>query len=229
MTSNSVPDLRRQPGPHAFVADLDNATLSDEDHHHLHRALRVRDGDPLTASDGNGRWRSFRFGASLEAVGPIIEVAPQPYELALAVALTKGSKPELAVQKATELGVDRVVIFASDHSVVRWDDEKVERGLTRLQRVAREAAMQSRQVRVPTVSFLPDVVALATEGFWRADFGGVALDGSVRSIAIGAEGGWSEREQGALRSHVDLGGSVLRAETAAIAASARMAALRSGQ
>lgn len=229
MASHDAPDLRLQPGPHAFVADLDQAILSDDDHHHLQRSLRLRDGDELTASDGDGRWRSFRFGSPLEAVGPIVQASPYPYALALAVALTKGSKPELAVQKATELGIDRIVIFSSDHSVVRWDDDKVERGLTRLRRVAREAAMQSRQVRVPTVSFLPGVAALAHEGFSRADFAGSDLDATVRSLAIGAEGGWSERERLALPSQVDLGGSVLRAETAAIAASARMAALRSSK
>lgn len=227
MSHDSVNDIRMQPGPHVFVTDLESATLTDDDHHHLQRSLRLRDGDLLTASDGRGRWRSFRFGVPLEIAGPVVEAAPASWPIELALALTKGAKPELAVQKATELGIDRIVVFAADHSVVRWDGDKIVRSLDRLRRVAREAAMQSRRVRVPTLDFVADTAALSSQGFARADFGGPVIDSSVRTLAIGPEGGWSERERELLLTAVDLGGTVLRAETAAIAAATRMTAFRS--
>ena len=69
-----------------------------------------------------------------------------------AVALTKAAKPEFAVQKATELGLDRIFLFPARHSVVRWDEIKTARNETRLAKVAREASMQSRRVTIPTVS-----------------------------------------------------------------------------
>jgi len=226
MAHDAEPDLRQQSGPHVFVDDLDAAVLSDGDFHHLHRSLRLRAGDALTASDGAGRWRPFHFDQQLTPAGDAVVVAPPAWTIELALALTKGAKPELAVQKATELGVDRIVVFQADHSVVRWQDEKIERSLVRLQRVAREAAMQSRQVRLPTVDYVADVDYLQTQGFARADFGGRPIDASVRSLAIGPEGGWSERERSVLVSSVDLGRTVLRAETAAIAGAVRMTSLR---
>ena len=181
----------------------------------------------LTVSDGAGRWRSARFGDLLEAVGPVHEVAPLEYELSLAVALTKAAKPEFAVQKATELGINQIIVFQATHSIVRWDTQKQERALVRLGRVAREAAMQSRQVSIPRVSMAKDLAALAsTQTVVRADFGGIPIHSGHRLVAIGPEGGWAEDEIVAVPETVDLGPSVLRAETAALVSAAQMIGLR---
>ena len=74
--------------------------------------------------------------------------APRP-KLTIGFALIKGGRPELVVQKLTELGVDAIVPFTAEHSVARWDANRATRHIERLRRVAREAAMQSRQVRIP--------------------------------------------------------------------------------
>ena len=217
-------DLRRQSGPHVFVDDLDVPTLSEGDHHHLAKALRVKDGDAITVCDGAGRWRTAAFGPMPVPVGPIIGVAAPQWPLRLACALTKASKPEIVVQKATELGVDEIVFFHGIRSIARWDDAKVAKSMGRLARVAREAAMQSRRVTLPVVRFVADAQALATEADWaRADFGGEPIRGAHRSIAIGPEGGWDPAEPDLFPTAVDLGPSVLRAETAAIAATTLMA------
>ena len=214
------PDLRCQPGPHVFVEDLLQPVLAESDRHHLAKSLRLRSGDPLTLSDGNGNWCTARFGSELEVTGEHVSITEPRYQVALGVALTKASKPEFAVQKATELGVDRVVIFPAAHSVVRWDESKQLRQAQRLATVAREAAMQSRRVRVPTVELVDGLDHLAGEvGVVRADFGGAAPSDAHRMILIGPEGGWSEKERTVVRSAVDLGPTVLRAETAAVVAS----------
>ena len=211
-------DLRRQPGPHAFVDDLEAPTLEEADRHHLARALRLRSGDPLTVSDGRGRWRTARFGDRLVPESPIVAVPPPSHTVGLGVALTKAGKPDLVVQKATELGVERIVLFHAEYSVARWDAARQAKGIARLARVAREAAMQSRQVWVPTVAFADDLAALAAlvgpRGMARADFGGAAIGGPPHFVAIGPEGGWSDGERAAITATVDLGPSVLRAETA---------------
>src|SRR4051794_39478019 len=109
---------------HVFVDDLDALELADDDHHHLARVLRLRTGDELTASDGAGRWRQCRFGTPLEPLSPIeFDEPPQP-EITIAFALVKGQRPEWIVQKLTEIGVDRIVPFLAERSVVQWDDEK---------------------------------------------------------------------------------------------------------
>ena len=210
-------------GPHAFVDDLEHPVLSDDDAHHLRRVLRLRDGDDLTVADGAGSWRACRFGDALEPVGDIVTVAPPDPALTLAVALTKGAKPELAVQKATELGMDRIVLFTSERSIPRWDDARTAKQLDRLRRVAREASMQCRRVRIPSVEGLLDVAKTrALPGAALADMGATPYAGET-TILVGPEGGWTAEERVDLPA-VGLGPHVLRAETAAIAAATLMAA-----
>lgn len=226
----SSADLRRQAGPHVFVTDLDAPRLDPADEHHLTKALRLRPGAPLTLSDAEGRWCTARFGPDPERTGPVHAIDPPAWPCGLAVALTKGAKPELVVQKATELGIDRVVIFEADHSVPSWDEPRRAKATTRLARVAREAAMQSRQVRIPEVTVVGGLDAVRTAlgpvPMVRADSGGRPIGDADRIIAIGPEGGWSANERSEVPGAVDLGPSVLRAETAAIVAASHLAQLR---
>jgi len=212
---------------HAFVPDLDHPELDDGDRHHLERVLRLRTGASITLSDGAGRWRPARFGPAVEPDGPVVEVAaPQP-SITIAFALVKGERPELVVQKLTELGVDRVELFVARRSVVRWDDDRAAHHLDRLQRVAREASMQSRRVRLPAVVWSATFDAVAgTSGAALAERHGepVGLDHPV--VLVGPEGGWSPEELGYGLHRVVLGPHVLRAETAAIVAGALLVAAR---
>ena len=227
----SQPDLRMQPGPHVFVASLDAPVLDDADRHHLSKSLRLRAGDPMTLSDGRGAWCTARFGDPVEATSePVLVATPAPTSLAFA--LTKSGKPELVVQKATEIGIDELVIFHGERSVPRWDTAKRAKAQERLARVAREAAMQSRQVRVPTIEIVDDLAAVVArtdpDHLARADFAPaetVAI-ATIQAIAIGPEGGWSDDERRLIPNVVDLGGSVLRAETASIVAAARLTSQR---
>jgi len=213
-------------GPHAFVDDLSAPQLDDDDAHHLNRALRLRAGDSLTVSDGLGRWRSCRFGSQLEIASDIVEVDAAQPTLTVAFALTKGAKPETVVQKLTELGIDTIVPFTAERSIARWDPERGQKHVERLRRVAREAGMQSRRVRLPTVASLAtfsEVAGLAHAV--RADRQGAPMAAVDITVLIGPEGGWSQLERELLPS-VTLAEHVLRAETAAIAAGTLMTAHR---
>jgi len=219
--------LATHRGPHVFVADLDRPVLEDDDRHHLTRALRLRDGDQFSVSDGNGRWRSCRFGAAVEIAGDIQTVpAPMP-PIAIGFALVKGGRPELVVQKLTEIGIDRIVPFRAERSVVVWNDAKATKNHARLTRVAREAAMQSHRARLPKVEPVTDFATLAaTEGSARAALGGAEPSLDFTIVLIGPEGGWSEAERNAVPPAVTIGTHVLRAETAAIAAAVVLTGLR---
>ncbi|MCU1376655.1 MAG: Ribosomal small subunit methyltransferase, partial [Actinomycetia bacterium] len=138
---------------HVFVADVAAPVLDDDDRHHLERVLRLRDGEAVTVADGRGGWRACVFvaGGSLRPEADVTHVpAPHP-PIAVAFALTKGEKPETAVLKLTELGVDRIVPFAAGRSVARWDGDRAAKHVARLRKVAREAAMQSRRAHLPVV------------------------------------------------------------------------------
>lgn len=213
-------------GPHAFVADVEDPVLSADDRHHLSRVLRLRDGDALTVCDAAGRWRPASFGDRLVASGDVVEVPPPAREVAVGFALIKSGRPELVVQKLTELGVDRIMLLSAERSVVMWDEGKAAVQLNRLTRVVREAGMQSRRVRLPVLEPLRQASVVARDPtVAMAEPGGSGLDGDVGVLLIGPEGGWTEAELGD-RRRVGLGSTVLRAETAAIAAGALMVAIR---
>lgn len=217
-------------GPLVFVADLSSPWLDDSDHHHLAKARRLRVGDPLILSDGAGSWCPARFaGHQPEPTGPTVRAAKSAPPIGVAFALVKGAKPDLVVQKLTELGVDRIQPFVAARSVVRWDASRSEGAHRRLERVAREAAMQSRRPWLATVHAVTTYALVAAEpGAARADRGGGPPTLATPLVLIGPEGGWDLAERGADLPVVGLGDGVLRAETAAIAAGTILAALRAG-
>jgi 16S rRNA (uracil1498-N3)-methyltransferase len=223
------PDRPGGTAPHVGVDDVSAPELGAEDRHHLERVRRLRAGDPVSVTDGRGAWRWCRFGAQIEPDGPVQhDPAPEP-EIVVAFAIVKGDRPELVVQKLTELGVDRLVPFVADRSVVRWESDKVERHAVRLRRVAREAAMQCRRTWWPEVdelSTFDEVCRLP--GAAGADRGGEPPSLGHPTLLVGPEGGWSPAERAALPAVVGLGPTVLRAETAAITGAALLVGLRSG-
>jgi 16S rRNA (uracil1498-N3)-methyltransferase len=217
----------RHSAAHVFVDQLDSPTLGDDDQHHLGRVLRLRDGESVTASNGRGQWRAcvWRDGA-LEVVGEVVASAPPSVRCAVAFTPVKGDRNEWAVQKLTEIGIDEVIILApTQHSVVRWSD--ADKQLRKLRVVAREAAMQSRRV------WLPNIVGLAAlhevcagDGAAVADPDGVALHAGVSLVVVGPEGGFAEDELPAGVPRVQLGDTILRAETATLVAATLLVARR---
>ncbi|MBA3303060.1 MAG: 16S rRNA (uracil(1498)-N(3))-methyltransferase [Acidimicrobiia bacterium] len=216
---------------HVFVVDIERPELTAEDRHHLERVLRLERDRPFVASDGAGRHRPCRIGPgrSVVVAGEVAEEpAPRP-ALTVAMALTKGERAEVAVQKLTELGVDQIVLMAAARSVAHWEGERAERRLVRLRRIAREASMQSRRVFLPLVEgVVPFAGAAALPGAALAERGGGPLSLGHPTVLVGPEGGWSDEELEFPLARVALGPHVLRAETAAMAAATILAALRHG-
>jgi len=216
---------------HVFVADLSAPVLEAGDRHHLERVLRLRVGEAVTASDGVGRWLACRWagGSVLEVDGEVVaEPAPAP-EVTVAFAPVKGDRPEWAVQKLTELGVDRIVPLVAARSVVRWTGARADGAVERWRRVAREAAMQSRRSWLPVLeppATFGDLAGRAGAALTVAGGDPPSLDHPV--VLVGPEGGWDAEELGAGLPSVGLGPNTLRTETAAVAAGALLVALRSG-
>jgi 16S rRNA (uracil1498-N3)-methyltransferase len=217
---------------HVFVGDLDALELADDDHHHLARVLRLRAGEAVTASDGRGHWRWCVWsGDGVTAAGEVeTESEPVP-RITVGFVVPKGDRPEWIVQKLTECGVDEIVPLTSARSVVRWDAAKAGRQHERLERIAREAAVQSRRVWLPavrSVTALSEMMTNAVGGrFALANPGGESPSLDCPTILVGPEGGW-DRDEIAGQRLVGLGSTVLRAETAAVAAGFLLSALRTG-
>lgn len=227
---------------HVFVERLDDDVLvTGDDGHHLVRVRRVRAGEAVTAADGYGRWRTYvataagRGEVTLEALTEVAHERALEPGLTVACALTKGERPELVVQKLTELAVDSVFLVRAARSVVRWDADREATALERLRRVAREAAAQSRRARLPVIDgpmAIADVAA--ADGLVVADRRGVAAEelalpvGGGWTVAVGPEGGFADDEEQLLADapRLAVGRLVLRAETAAIAVAAALAGRR---
>lgn len=216
------------PAAHLFVADVERPEVAADDEHHVFRVLRLRAGEEVTVSDGTGGWRSCRLGRGL-ALEPVAEAErrarPAP-EITIGLAPVKGDRPEWAVQKLTEVGVDRIVFVATARAVVRWEGDRLDRQLARLRRVAREAAMQSRRAFLPAVEGVVPVASLS--GAALAHPGGSPPSLARPVVVVGPEGGWDPAELATAPALVDLGPNTLRAETAAVAACVLLCALRGG-
>jgi 16S rRNA (uracil1498-N3)-methyltransferase len=214
---------------HVFVVDLDAPRLADDDHHHLARVLRLGPGAEVTVGDGAGRWRPGRLtdGPDVEPTGDVV-ADPRPSPLVtVAFALAKGDRPELTVQKLTELGVDRMVPFTAERSVVRWEGAKAGRQVARLTEIARHAAVQSRRTWLPVVDPLASfAVASTLPGAALADRDGDPPSLAHPTVLVGPEGGWAPAERAAGLPAVRIATLVLRAETAAITIGAVLTAIR---
>ncbi|GAB0057237.1 Ribosomal RNA small subunit methyltransferase E [Candidatus Magnetaquicoccaceae bacterium FCR-1] len=230
--------------PRLFVPHFprlgERMALDEAERNRLLRTLRLTRGDTVILFCGEpGEWR-----ATIVETGPTLWVEPvefvpalkdSPLRITLILGLTKSGAIELAVQKAVEAGVDRLIPLISRYGVCRPDARQSDNKSRRLKRIAIEAAQQCGRTRVPELcdpvgwSELP---ALLTEGprllFWEsAGERGERLrvlphPGSAVTLLIGPEGGLSAEEVRVAREElgfviVSLGPRVLRAETAAMA------------
>lgn len=228
-------EILRRSAAHVLVDDLADPQLSDRAAHHLLRVRRLRDDETVTITDGQGRWRTARLVRSgLSALGEVVEEQASLHRLELLVAVPKQDRPEWIVQKATELGIDRIVLLHADRSVVRWEPDRAAKHLARLRTVATEALMQSRRTFLPEIAGpIPAAAAFSERVSGRgagpvvvADPGGRPLGPHDHRVAVGPEGGWSAEELALAPATVSLGANVLRVETAALAACVLMQALR---
>lgn len=216
----------------------DQVVLSGAEAHHAASVRRVRAGEAVTIANGRGAWLSGSVAhADPKTVAIRIDaradVAAPTQRILLAQALAKGDRDELAVQTATELGIDGIVPWQAARSVSRWQGPKAEKGRARWQTIAREAAKQSHRAWIPAVESVSTVRALASRAAeadvvvldpW-ADVSltarGAATDRDV-VLVVGPEGGIAPEELDALEEagahRVRLGEHVLRTSTAGPAA-----------
>ena len=231
--------------PVAFALDEQTVSLSADEARHARDVLRLQPGDEVYVFDGAGKEfrcavREFvRDGAVLDVLEEVEPARPEsPLNLTLGIALLKGEKFDLVVQKATELGASRIVPVATSRADVRIrNGDEAKRKVTRWQRIALEAAKQCGRARLMEIEepvvFKALIDRPAEEGELRlmfAERNGTSLAEVAQNplsvfpkvfALVGPEGGWTDDEIELAREAgwqiVTLGGRTLRAETAAIA------------
>lgn len=157
-------DLTPEP---ARLTVGDSATLSGAEGRHAASVRRIGAGEWVYVVDGAGlRLRCEVSEADKSSLSLLVreivrESAPDP-EVVLVQALAKGGRDEDAVEICTEIGVDRVIPWASQRAIVRWKGAKAHKGRSKWEGVARAAAKQSRRAFVPTIEAVMDSCELAS-------------------------------------------------------------------
>ncbi|MEC9408606.1 MAG: 16S rRNA (uracil(1498)-N(3))-methyltransferase [Pseudomonadota bacterium] len=206
--------------------------LPEDVAHHLVRVLRAPAGSRLQLFNGRGQEYEAcltsvtKRSAQVRCDTPLEGLPDSPLDITLCQAVSKGERLDYAIQKATELGVTRIQLLQTERVDVRLSGDRLEKKLLHWQRVAVAAAEQCGRSSVPPVlapaawpveppangvSLLLDPTATTTVGEGTAS--------QRYAVAIGPEGGFSDREVAAGLAlgwrGVRLGPRVLRTETAA--------------
>jgi 16S rRNA (uracil1498-N3)-methyltransferase len=218
----------------------DRLSVTGQEARHAVTVNRIRVGESVTI--GNGRGLMARGPvAQADASELVVEVAdiwrvrePSP-RISLVQALAKGDRDELAIQAATELGIDRVIPWSADRSISRWEGAKVTKGRDRWQSIVREATKQSIRAWLPSVDELVDIKQLVSqcgaervlvlEPTAETPLSRLSVNQNDRrdiAVVVGPEGGISPNELAQLSAAgaelVRLGDSVLRTSSAGPAA-----------
>jgi len=240
-----VPELGGAP---MFIVDelaaSDELLVDGAEGRHAVDVLRLSPGERVRVGDGRGTVaESEVVSAGAEGLRVVVrsrfEVPPPEPEFVLVQALPKGDHGPLAVDLATELGVDRIVPWTASRCVTRWrDDDRIAKGVAKWRSVAHAASKQSRRPRVPEVTepmTTREVCGLIAD----ADLSVVLHEQARRPLAeldvprsgtvivvVGPEGGLTDGEVVAFRAAgaqaVRLGAEVLRTSTAGAAALAAL-------
>lgn len=214
--------------------------IENENAHHISKSLRMKKGESLTlVTPLQTQHECVIENVSFDRVEvSITQSKPCENEPNVAItlyqALPKGDKMEYIIQKSVELGVSKIVPVISARCISRPDKKSLEKKQIRWQKIAAEAASQSRRGIIPTVeqtvSFEQALKASSSNErnilFYECDGESVKsiVDDSLSSIGIfiGSEGGFEEKEVEAAEKSgayiATLGKRILRAETAPLAA-----------
>jgi 16S rRNA (uracil1498-N3)-methyltransferase len=218
-------------------------TLTGPEGHHAAAVRRLRAGERADVSDGAGTLAEGvvtavgKDSVTIE-IGSTRSVPPPQPRLVVAQALPKGDRGELAVELMTEVGVDGVLPWAAERSIIRWQGDRGERALAKWRATAREAAKQSRRAWLPEVAAPATTAALAKRVPTAACSIILEADATLRlrqlalpdegdiMLIVGPEGGISPAERAALRDagaiEARLGPTVLRTSTAGAVAAATL-------
>ena len=215
-----------------------NVSLDFDESRHLREVLRLQKGDEVRVFDGEGK----EFSCAVQETGTkktsaVLSILHQtnPFspesvlDLTVAVALLKGEKLETVVQKATELGVTKIVPLMTKRCDVKLKNAAdFDKRRERLRKIAVEAAKQCGRAKIMEVSPLTEFQSFIESAkaakilFAEKNgesFAAIRVEQKI-TVVIGAEGGWEDSEiEAAQRNNfqiITFGGRILRAETAAI-------------
>lgn len=226
--------MQRYFTAHEIEVD-DLIEMSPDDTHHMKNVMRMTTDDTVELVDN----KSQLFVAKIELIDAhvhlkVLEVREDkselPVETTLFIPLLKGDKLDWLLQKATELGATHINLYEADRAVVKLDQKKKEKKLQRFEKIVKEAAEQSKRLKVPSIQFVGNAksITIGDHDLFFIAYEGLSGDTSKQLSRVlsddlktvgcifGPEGGFSDAEIESLHdaNAVRLGPRILRAETA---------------
>ncbi len=213
-----------------YTDDLKSCRITTEAYHHLFNVLRIKTGEKIILSDGDGNWRLCSIanptatkGLNLVALNTEVKVPQPENKVAVGFAITKPANSDTTVQKLTELRIRNIYPFISERTPIKVDPNTKEKLFDRFSKISLSAGEQSRNPYLskihPIVHFaeltarFKDSAAILQPGYAKIDK--LSLEG-INILLIGPEGGFSQKELETVQCKFSLGGTILRSETAAI-------------
>ncbi len=242
----TLPLFLTEPGELQGLTPGADFVLDGPEGRHAATVKRLNPGEILWVGDGSGhRITGTVLNASggelrMKVTEVVTDERPSP-SFTLVQGLAKGDRDELAIEAATELGVDKVVPWRAERSIVQWKAERAEKSRQKWVDVVRAASKQSRRAWIPEVTELAATTSALVQRIDRAcatfilhseaiqDLAAQPLPGAGEVILIvGPEGGISPAELATLTGAggipVKIGVNILRASTAGPAALAVLSA-----
>lgn len=219
--------------------------ITGEDHHHMFRVMRMKQGDEVICNNESGQSALCQIEQinNEKVVLRVVERLDMSTELPVSVTIAQGlpkrDKLELVLQKGTELGASRFIPFKAARSVVKWDEKKSKSRMKRYEKIVKEASEQSHRNKLPIVE-RPVTIKQLIEESKSYDVKMVAYEEEAKSertysirksfellnegdkllVCVGPEGGFSHEEIKLLKENgfqtVRLGPRILRTETASL-------------
>ena len=208
--------------------------LYESDIHHIKNVMRCKEHDQIEVV-----FNEIVYICNIVSLEPLkLSIIKEQREskhlnidLTIAISLVQEQKFDLILQKLTELGVNRIIPLKTERSIVKIDDKKIDKKITRWQTICKEASEQSKRTNIPKIDKIKTIKEIINENDElklicslneKTQYIDSYLKDDIHNILfiIGPEGGFSKEEESFLLNNnfkpVSLGSRVLRVETAAI-------------
>lgn len=212
----------------------DKLFLINDDIYHITRVMRMKDNDKIEVIYNNDLYICNVILNELPWVGIVSkeEGKIEDKEIILAIPLLKEQKMDLVLQKATELGVTKIIPVIMERSIVKIDDSKEVKKIDRWSKICKEASEQSKRNSIPVISNIMTLKELVKEEGIKIVCSTIEKENNLKKfltehknydkiiIVVGPEGGISFKEEEYLVSEgftrVSLGKRIMRVETVPI-------------
>lgn len=213
--------------------DGNSFILNNDDLYHIRKVMRMTNGEKIEVVYNNELYicsiENVNTDIKINKINKLEEKVSNKLEISIAVPLVKEQKLDLILQKSTELGVDKIIIYEAERSVIKINIDKENNKLQRWQKICKEASEQSKRTDIPSVigiCKLNDLINYDGQKIVCSTKKSVNnikfflqnnIDCDKLFIVIGPEGGLSEREELFLTNNkfipLSLGNRILRVET----------------